>query len=490
MISLVPAFLSPLLIGFALVSLLWRSDHVTADSIIVRLGISAGLGFGLTSALFFLWILFASSFVGGFLLVETALVLTLGAALFLTRRKGVPPLHPRTDGSVGRSSVRWLFALSFLGIVALSLAGFSYLSLNRPHGGWDAWALWNMRARFLFRGGEHWRGVLSVIPDLHPDYPFLVPGVVARAWSYVGKDLVSVPALASLGFTLATVLLLCASLNLVRGGSQGYVAGIALLGASEFVRQGASQYADVYLGFFFLASLVLVFLASERETGNAGLAILAGTAAALAAWTKNEGIPFLLLFLAAGALVPTIFVGANAGLRRLAYLVAGALPVALLVLQFKVGLAPPTDFLAERKAGVLLPRLLDPSRYVTIAKAFLGHAIWKFHLPLWIVYLGLLGIDRERGKGQGFLVAGATVLAMFGIYFAVYVTTSKPLQWQLDTSLNRILVQLWPSFLFLVFLCARTPESFVVSAKPVANRKGPAEVRRSRREMRSRRGKG
>jgi hypothetical protein len=486
--TFLPALLLPVLLGFALASLVWDRNPGVPDSLLLKGSLSVGLGFGVTSALFFLWILMAGRFGGGFLFLESGLLLLLAAAFFLTRPKGEwSPFH-RKEVSPGTIVPRWYYVLSFYGVLSLSLPAFLYLLLNRPHGGWDAWAMWNMRARFLFRGGDHWKDVFSVLGELHPDYPFLVPGVVARAWSYLGSAPVSVPAAASLGFMLATVFLLVSSLRLIRGGSQGYVAGIVLLGASAFTRHGASQYADVYIGFFFLAAVVLASLAFEGATERRGVMILAGTAAALAAWTKNEGILFLFFFLAAGTLISGIFDGARAGLRRLALLAAGALPIALLVLYFKMRLAPPTDILVEQQGGALLARLLDPSRYATVTKAFLVAGVWKFLLPVLAVYLLLLGLDRDRARGKGFLVSVATLLAMFVSYFMVYVTTSKPLEWHLGTSLDRVLVQLWPSFLFSFFLLVRVPESLLV-AVPSSAAAGPPAGNRRRRDRRPKRGK-
>lgn len=486
--TILPAFLLPILLGFALVSLLRDRDREAPGFLLLTGSLSVGLGFGLTSALYFLWILIAGRFGTGFLLLESGLLLILAGAFFLARPKWEGFRFLRRDVSPGTTSPRWYFVLSFYGILALSILAFLYLLLNRPHGGWDAWAMWNMRARFLFRGGDHWQAVFSVLGELHPDYPFLVPGIVARAWSYLGSEPVSVPSMVSLGFTLATVFLLVSSLRVLRGGAQGYVAGIALLGTAAFVRHGASQYADVYIGYFFLASLVLASLALDGEKENRGLTILAGAAAALAAWTKNEGILFLFLFLAAGTLVSVMIDGAKPGLRRLALLAAGALPVALLVVFFKVRLSPPTDILAEQQGGPLIARLLDPSRYATVAKAFLVEIVWKFLLPVSAAYLLLLGVDRDRARGKGFLVSVAVVLAMFVSYFMVYVTTSKPLEWHLRFSLDRVLVQLWPSFLFSFFLLVRVPESLLVAGAPAVTT-GPPPGNRRRKERHPKRGK-
>lgn len=475
--TLLQALLLPILLGFVLVSLFWGRNQGIPESFLLKTSLSVGLGFGLTSVLFFAWILIAGHFGIGFILLESGLLLLLTGAFFLTRPRAERFRFLRSDITPGTTGPRWFFLLSFYGILALSILAFLYLSLNRPHGGWDAWAMWNMRARFIFRGGDHWRDIFSVLGELHPDYPFLVPGVVARAWSYIGNDSVAIPVVASFGYMLATIILLFSSLNHLRGGSQGYVAGIALLGASGFLIRGASQYADVYVGFFFLAAIVLASLSSEEERGNRGLAVLAGTAAALAAWTKNEGIVFLFLFVATGMLVSAVIDGTKAGLRRLAFLLAGALPVGLLVIYYKLGLAPPSDLVTGQQGGALIARLLDPSRYATVAKAFLEVCLWKFYLPIWLVYLLLLGLDRGRTRGKGFLASLVTLLGMFFIFFMVYVTTPHPLQWHLADSLDRVLLQLWPSFLFTFFLAARTPEFLLAAGQSIAAKGMPAGVR-------------
>src|SRR5438128_7423421 len=102
-----------------------------------------------------------------------------------------------------------------------------------------------------------------------------------------------------MSFTFGSMGLAYGSLTLLRSRGQGLLAGIVLLGTPFLIKHGASQYADVPLGFFFLATLVL-FSLREREAGDRnGLPALAGLMAGLAAWTKNEGSFFVLVVLVA-----------------------------------------------------------------------------------------------------------------------------------------------------------------------------------------------
>ena len=43
-------------------------------------------------------------------------------------------------------------------------------------------------------------------------------------------------------------------------------------------------------------------------------------------------------------------------------------------------------------------------------------------------------------------------------YFMIYVLRPLDLAWLLDSSLDRLLLQLWPGIVFVVFLASRAPQ--------------------------------
>ena len=60
--------------------------------------------------------------------------------------------------------------------------------LKEPHGKWDAWLIWNMHARFLYRGGDAWREAFASGLDWsHWDYPLLLPLSIVRGWTLHGR---------------------------------------------------------------------------------------------------------------------------------------------------------------------------------------------------------------------------------------------------------------------------------------------------------------
>jgi hypothetical protein len=456
-LSLLLPFAIAIFMGFFLVSIFWPSTRPGFFLSMLKWLLAAGIGMGFSSCLFFLWLLFSSPSAYG--LFEMGVFVCL-AVLFFLKKRGPIPFKGEDFFSFppGNQRLCRILTFSFWGLLLCALASFILFSVTEPHGGWDAWAIWNLRARFLFKGGAVWRDAFSALLDWsHPDYPLLLPGSVARTWEYSGQATPFGPILISSLFTFATIGLIVFSISGLRGFNQGYLAGIVLLGTHYLVREGASQYADVPLGFYFLATFVLFSYRRRTAGGIGNLPLLAGITAGLSAWTKNEG----LLFLA--AIFLTQFAGiAYGGKRRsytrpLLFFSAGLLPLLLIILYFKASLAPPNDLISSLNWKVTSERILDSSRYFLISRVFLEEIsrFPIFMLAFYFLCLGITANRTHRSESRPFLwVLGIMLLG----YFFIYVITPQDLAWHLDTSLRRLLLQLWPSAVFTFFLFARTPE--------------------------------
>ena len=55
------------------------------------------------------------------------------------------------------------------------------------------------------------------------------------------------------------------------------------------------------------------------------------------------------------------------------------------------------------------------------------------------------------------LFGAALLCLMLATYFWVYLTTPYDLAWHLDTSSDRLLLQLWPCFLLSTLLAVKEP---------------------------------
>jgi hypothetical protein len=271
---------------------------------LVRIVIGLGIAIGLWSEYYFVGLVFGSG-----LWPAIAVVVVAGAS---ARQREI-------GGNV--SLTRWL-AVGFGLLLVVDLAVFFWEGMRTPRGNWDAWAIWNLRAHFFYReGGMAWRdGFTEVIAWSHPDYPLLVPTLVASGWKLLGRESRAVPIAVGCFFTFGSVVLMIVSLAILRGARRGLLAAIALAATPVFFVQGAMQCADVPVAFFRLASLAALAMAERRRRGNdrRGFAIAAGMCAALDGWVKNEG---LLWF---AALLVSIAVAMR--WRLITAFVAGALP--------------------------------------------------------------------------------------------------------------------------------------------------------------------
>jgi hypothetical protein len=473
------SILIPLLVGLLLTLLCFPPRRFDTATGLFHLSLAAGVGLGVLSCLYFVAMLPAHAGVLVYLDAALAVVL-IALSIFLyqngfLRREGF--LRPEENAPLKYHPI---FPVLFGGTLISGLIAIAIAFLKEPHGKWDAWVIWNLHARFILRGGEHWLDFLSSGLDwTHPDYPLLVPLSVVRMWKYAGSETLYGPVVLSVLFTLAVAGLLVFSVAILRSRSQGYLAGLVLMGSPYFLDMGAYQFADIPLAFFFLATLVAFFLHDRFSDRHDCTLMLAGLTAALAAWTKNEGLLFLL------CVPPVRFVwiirsiGWRRGLRQTAWFVAGALPVLIVMAVFKLHLAPTSDIFTGQGLQPVIERLMNWPRYGQILAAYVQTALtftqgivniregFRFNpgvagIALLGLYLILMGV-RTHGQDRPALLTTATVLIlMLAGYFGIYLITPHDLRWHLLTSLNRLFIQLWPSAIFLCFMVVRTPEQALV----------------------------
>ena len=434
----------------------------------VRWSLAIGTGLGLSSTTYFLWLLMFGKPQNLFLLVD-GLFWCLVVFICCPREPAtttVPQIIELNEAVVqANASISRKIAYLFVIVLAVGLAGLVGQALAAPDGGWDARAIWNLRARFLFRSGDGWRGAFDAVFD-HTDYPLLVPAALARCWTFLGSD----PAWpgACLGFacTAATVALVTTAIAAERRWSLGLLAGMVLLGTVRMLRWGALQYADVPLAFFFLATVWLIGCHDEQRLARGGRAaggplVLAGLMMGLAAWTKNEGLVFAATVLVVHPILRGLQLGWKQSLRDGLFMLAGASPLLLVLLLFKAQVGATNDLVGSLGLAETTGRLLDPARHLAIGRAFVAGGFQVAHVFTAIVPLCflLLGSRRQTSADRHHHRFAAVVLGlMLAAYYLAYLTTPYELSWHLSTSVDRLLVQLWPTAVLMIFRQLRAPE--------------------------------
>jgi hypothetical protein len=224
----------------------------------------------------------------------------------------------------------------------------------------------------------------------------------------------------------------------------------------------------VPLGFFYLAMFVLFFL-FDAAGGTGRTPVLAGLALGCAAWTKDEGIPFALLAIAA-FLVYLLVARTGSRSRASVLLAAGAVLPLATVLCFKAFLAPRGASWGPLTLSVALNNITKPSRYVRILKALwdesvqLGTGVANPVVCL-TAFAICMGVPRERIRQPVVLLSFAALAAISGAYCVMYLTTPYDLDWQLGTSAGRVIIQLLPGAIFLTVAACRTAEETAIPAE-------------------------
>ncbi len=127
---------------------------------------------------------------------------------------------------------------------------FFFDSIAEPHGLWDAWADWNLGAKFISRDPHGWTKSFHemISEDFHTDYPLLQKGFIARCWILAKTETVLVPMIFAFIFTFCTIGLLASAVASFTTKTEGLMAGLVLLCTPFFMTMGTSQYADNIVG--------------------------------------------------------------------------------------------------------------------------------------------------------------------------------------------------------------------------------------------------
>src|SRR5882724_5366189 len=91
-------------------------------------------------------------------------------------------------------------------------------------------------------------------------------------------------------------------------------------------------------------------------------------------------------------------------------------------------------------------------------------------MPIFLLfYLLVLGTRRDITVREEVAPLLMVLAMMLAGYYWVYILTPVDLNWHLQTSLSRLLAQLWPSAVFAYFLTTRTIEEVVAKRQREAS---------------------
>jgi hypothetical protein len=419
---------------------------------VLLFSLAIGTGAGVASCLYFLTLMLAGPGLTMLASVEGAALVILLALGLLAKSKA-----PRLDWAEG-PTVPWYFTVLFALAIALAVTMFLGAVAYNPHGEEAAWSIWNLRARFLFLAGAFWRDAFS--PDLswsHLDYPLLLPGLVALCWKLSGQESSDGPIAIAFLFALGTTGVLAGALGVLRGKTHALLAGTLLTGTASFVALSAALYGDVPLSFYILAALALLCF-QDRYPEDLRFSAVAGLMAGLAAWTRNEGMIFVVALLVARAFALARFRERPGLVPQFFRLLAGmAAPLAVVVL-FKLRLAAPSDVFSV-SASAMLKHLSDVGRWILTAEGLVVvlFNFGRFLIPIALalaLYWYLVRFQVDRRDRASLATAGIALGLTIAAQLLGDLMLTDNLALEINTSFERILLQLWPAALLMFFLAS------------------------------------
>jgi len=260
----------------------------------------------------------------------------------------------------------------------------------------------------------------------------------------------------SILFSFACLGLSFGALARLKSWGQASLGLIFLGGVPFFLREGGRQLADIPLAFFILASIVFIFFYYQEK--RPVLFAFAGLSAGLAAWTKNEGILFLLV---SGTILTIAELRTRSFQGLYAYFAGLLFPLAI-VLYFKLQLAPASEFLSGGTSKII-QNLMDVSRHQMIFGSFknffLSSGGWNHVGVLLILCIYYLVFHSRIKDNPAAVFIGLSILAcqIMG-YYVFYLISPYDLEWHLRTSLDRLFTHVYPAILFVTLIASQSPE--------------------------------
>ncbi|MEQ1897399.1 MAG: hypothetical protein ABL971_08440 [Vicinamibacterales bacterium] len=422
----------------------------SSESGALRAALAVAGGIGFSSITTFVFVCLGVRLGPGFVVADASVWVALGVLFWrMGRSRSGSPAVDGGEVASPPSSLDWLARGAFGLTTALAVATVWSHYLAAPHGEWDAWAIWNQKARFLFRAGDGWTDVLAIAWS-NPSHPLLVSTSVARLWAYAGAELTAVPAVLSALYGALVVSAVVGALHARH--ARAWLAGAVVLAPAVFTQLAAAQTADLPAGLFILLSLIMLRGVPDADARRRTARwVAAGVLASLAGWTKNEGVVFLAItggWILLGAL-------RRGAVQRFGWWLAGAVPVLATTVWFKVAIAPEAPIYMSDPGTVaaLVGRVFAVDRHVAIGSLVgrmagrWGGPIASGALPGAMVASVLAAVRGSRAAR----FALGVIAPLFAAYWAVWVLTPLDTAWLVSTTFDRLVCQVWPALVLAAF---------------------------------------
>lgn len=426
-------FVLTFLIGYFSISIISREMELR-----FRLLLAIPLGFLINSLTYFLYLCFNFNHFEYYKLFE--LILTaITAILYFNEEK------PDLSKHKFKKLSNWFYLLNLYAVLI-----FLKYFINNPMGSWDGFRIWNIKAAFLIQNSPLWKGVFELPHFMsHNDYPMFLPSITARMWNFVGGQNFSVNVTLGLIFTFGLVYLLFQAITYFKSEKVAIAAASIFMICDIFLVNGAAQCADIPIAYFFLSAILCLFLYFKKE--QFPYIILGTIFAGGSLWVKNEGIMFFLVYTLT---IFGYFLFKKLFKKSLLILLA-AIPFILIAVLFKKLVNFPNDLVHGFFLMNTWKFALDTNRYIVIFKTFVEMLFSRFYILFLLIPLCIKGFKIKQQNRTPFLLSLLIFVLMCLGYFTVYLISPHDINWLVENSMDRIILQILPVFIFLFTLNLR-----------------------------------
>lgn len=346
-------------------------------------------------------------------------------------------------------------AILFLSVILWEIIYVFLGAFSLPFTAWDAWGNWGFKAKIFFiEKGVPFELFTQLpwikYPPAHPDYPLLVPFVESYIYFFLGQVHEPLIKLFCSFYYIGIIALFYYHLKKQFINSFALWNCFCLATIPNLVNIASTGYIEIPLTFYISCSILYIwrFL---KEKDNSAL-LLGSLFAALAMWTKNEGVSFYVALFLSCILISLLF-DLNINKKIFLFIVL-FIPLLIffpwILLRFILGIK--TVYFGSSFDGFFnlakqrLPLILD----IWLRN---GLDIQKWNI-FWIGFVvSLIWFFIRSGEKLSifFILIIAFQLIFYFIIYIIWPETIEYVRWQILNSVDRLPVHLIPIALF--FIC-------------------------------------
>ena len=336
-----------------------------------------------------------------------------------------------------------ILSLTFIIVFILNMLLVAIRISKEPQGAWDGMFIWNLHTKFfyiLLNNSQDWKLFFNdTLSMYHPDYPLLLPfyNLKNQILNFSGYSNI-IPLITSFLFYIGVLTGVMGFLQEVANKKTALIAGIVLMSQKIFIWEGVSQYADIPLSLYILSSFGCLFL-FDKYKHNIYI-FFAFFFAASAAFCKNEGILFLLIF-------SVIFALFMRNISKKAVILGCLLPLFCL-LYFKIFIYSKSDLFQNLNLTLFISKILNVTKIQNILENNLYNLVNSWNIVIITILILIFGY-KKINKLQ--IMIFLTLVAVFLGYMVIYLISPYDIGWHLATSSIRVMAQYLPLFVFLIF---------------------------------------